>query len=522
MDKSKQPEAVAAWGLKKSYGATVALSGVSLAVQPGEIHALLGENGAGKSTLVRIFSGILRADDGEMSLFGQSYRPQSIAAAREAGVTTAFQELSLLPNLSVAQNLLLPKMVKGRFGLNSKAESEARARDILERFGIAHLDPRREVSSLALSDRQRLEIVRALSREPRFLILDEPTAALAEVDWVFDHVRAVAARGSSVLYISHRLGEVRELCSHATILRNGQSIDSVELSDADNDDIFRMMVGRSVFVGGQANKSAPQKTGKPVLSVEGIKSQILRDVSFVLHQGEILGVAALEGQGQQGLFRILGGVEQADEGRISRAGRIGRFKNPHDALTRGGVAFVPEERKVDGIFPGLGVTPNITISILDRLSRGGVLSAPREARTTRQVAEKVELSNRYLAFRINELSGGNQQKAILARALATGAQVLVLFDPTRGVDVGTKQTIYAAIRAFAAAGGSVLLYSSELPELVEIADRCLVIYGGRVLDELVGAEIEEQALVAGVTGHARQRQTTPERPLPLCEEAPAQ
>ncbi len=517
MGNRQNPVAVEAQALKKSYGATVALAGVSLSVSPGEVHALLGENGAGKSTLVRIFSGILPADDGQMRLFGQGYHPHSIADAREAGVTTAFQELSLLPNLTVAQNLLLPKMARGRFGLNSKAATEARAREILERFGIGHLDPRGEVSSLALSDRQRLEIVRALSREPKFLILDEPTAALAEVEWVFDHVRAVAARGSSVLYISHRLGEVRELCSHATILRNGESIGSVELADANNDDIFKMMVGRSSLVVGQSQRAAAEAANKTVLTVEGLKSRILHDVSFALHEGEVLGVAALEGQGQQGLFRILGGVEQPDDGRISRGGRIGRFKDPHDALARGGVAFVPEERKVDGIFPDLGVTPNITVSILDRLSRAGCLSALRELRTTRAVAEKVELSNRYLAFRINELSGGNQQKAILARALATGAQILVLYDPTRGVDVGTKQTIYAAIRAFAAAGGSVLLYSSELPELVEVADRCLVIYGGRVLDELVGDQIDEQALVAGVTGHARQPEPAIVSDLPVAE-----
>ncbi|GAB5468322.1 MAG: sugar ABC transporter ATP-binding protein [Rhodospirillales bacterium] len=503
MGGSKEPAvAVKAWGLQKSYGATVALADVSLEVHPGEVHALLGENGAGKSTLVRIFSGILPADSGEMSLFGEAYRPTSIMAARAAGVTTAFQELSLLPNLSVAQNLMLPNMVKGRLGLNSKAATEERARELLLRFDLGQIDPRSAVVDLALSDRQRLEIVRALSREPRFLILDEPTASLAEVEWVFTLIREVAAKGSSVLYISHRLGEVRELCSHATILRNGRSIATVELAGADNGEIFKMMVGRSALEPGERGAARSKTAGKPALKVEGLTSKILNGVSFELNQGEILGVAALEGQGQQGLFRILGGVEQADGGTISTSGKAQRFRDPHDALTKGeGIAFVPEERKVDGIFPGMGVTPNITLSILGRLSRLGWLSGAREQRKAREVADKVELSRRYLAFRINELSGGNQQKAILARALATGARTLVLYDPTRGVDVGTKQTIYAAIRAFAEEGGSVLLYSSELPELVEVADRCLVIYGGRVLDELVGAEIEEQALVAGVTGH---------------------
>jgi len=490
--------------LKKSYGPTVALEDVSLTVNPGEIHALLGENGAGKSTLVKIFSGILPPDSGEMTLLGSHYRPDSITAARAAGISTAFQELSVLSNLTVAQNLLLPRAEKGLFGLNSRKATEERARALLEKFGLGQLDPRRIVAELSLSDKQRLEIVRALSRDPKFLILDEPTAALADVEWVFGLIRGIAARGSSVLYISHRMSEVRELCSHATILRNGRSIASVNLAGADNEEIFKMMVGRSSQELRRAVRQA-KPDAKVILKVEGLKSKILRDVNFELREGEILGVAALEGQGQQGMFRILGGVERADGGRISVANQVCHFQGPHDALNCGaGIAFVPEERKVDGIFPGMKVTSNITISILDRISQAGYLPFARERSATLEVAEKVELSRSYLGYRINELSGGNQQKVILARVLATGATILVLYDPTRGVDVGTKQTIYTAIRVFAAKGGSVLLYSSELPELVEVSDRCLVIYGGRVLDELAGGEIEEQSLVAGMTGHRRQ------------------
>jgi len=521
LEGSKEPAAVSAWGLKKSYGPTVALEDVSLTVNPGEIHALLGENGAGKSTLVKIFSGILPPDSGEMTLLGGHYRPGSIMAARAAGVSTAFQELSVLPNLSVAQNLLLPRAEKGLFGLNSRKATEERARALLEKFGLGQLDPRQIVAELALSDKQRLEIVRALSRDPKFLILDEPTAALTDVDWVFGLIRGVAARGSSVLYISHRLSEVRELCGHATILRNGRSIASVNLAGADNAEIFKMMVGR----GSRERRRTVQKAkpaAKVALKVAGLKSKTLRDVGFELREGEILGVAALEGQGQQGLFRILGGVERPDDGHISVDDRVRHFKDPHDAQTRGsGMAFVPEERKADGIFPGMQVTSNITISILDRLSRAGCLPFARERRVALAVAEKVELGRRYLGYRINELSGGNQQKTILARVLATGAKTLVLYDPTRGVDVGTKQTIYAAIRDFAAKGGSVLLYSSELPELVEIADRCLVIYGGRVFDELAGEEIDERSLVAGVTGNRRRHRTPVRQETPTGAEASA-
>jgi ribose transport system ATP-binding protein len=495
--------------MSKSYGATVALDDVSLNLRPGNVHALLGENGAGKSTLVKILSGVVRPGGGTMRLDGEDYAPHSILDARKSGVATAFQELSLPPNLSVAQALLLPKLEKGACGLVSSNRCNDRADEILRQYRLTDLSPLDHVGRLSLAQRQRLEIARAMSHAHSLLILDEPTAALTDVNWLFDLVRERTSDGLAVLYISHRLAEVRELCSRATVLRNGRSVADVDLSDATNADIFRLMVGRRE---GASRRSATHadKEGPVVLKVKGAGSAALHDVSFNLHQGEILGVAGLEGQGQRELFRTLVGLERLERGSIQVTGRDVHIRDPRGALSLG-LAFVPEERKVDGIFVSLTTAANITLPILPRISQLGVIWSRLERAVASKESEAVDLNPRYLDFRIGDLSGGNQQKALLARAMATGAHTLLLYDPTRGVDVGTKEAIYAAIRAFARSGGAVLLYSSELPELTELADRCLVIYDGQVHAEFIGNRIVEAEMVAALTGHAHSEGSDGER-----------
>jgi ribose transport system ATP-binding protein len=486
----------------KSYGPTVALDSVSIDLKPGEVHALLGENGAGKSTLVKILSGVVRADGGSISIFDEAYEPHSIVDAREKGVATAFQELSLLPNLTVAENLMLPKMPKGALGLASRRKTIAAARSILDDYGLALYDPDVSVGALSLSDRQRLEIVRAFTHTTKLLILDEPTAALANVEWLFELVRRQKAEQTAILYISHRLGEVRALCSRATILRNGRSTGTVELSGASDEDIFEMMVGRSAR---EAVVSKPALSGRaPVaLSVQGLSSGTLRDVSFDIKRGEIVGIAALEGQGQRQLFRTLTGLSKVSEGRVEIDGMPAQISNPGAALHCGnGLAYLPEDRKSEGILVGLSTASNIVLPIISRVAPGGIVWPAAERHAAKDTAEEVDLQSRYLHFKMEELSGGNQQKALLARVIITGARTLLLFDPTRGVDVGTKQSIYQAIQKFAADGGAVLFYSSELPELVHLAHRCIVLYGGRIFAEYQGDAIEEQSIVGALMGHA--------------------
>jgi ribose transport system ATP-binding protein len=492
--------AMAVEAVAKAYGATVALDGVTMRLAAGEVHALLGENGAGKSTLVKILSGVVRPDRGTMALFGAPYAPADILAARAAGVATAFQELSLLPNLTVAENLALPRLPKAGGGIISRRATEAAAARVLADYRLEGISPRANVGSLSLAERQRLEIVRAMRNGSRVLILDEPTAALAEVKWLFDLVRAATAKGTAVLYISHRLAEVRSLCARATVLRNGCSIATVELAGASDGDIFEMMVGRSVKA---ATRAGPRRAGAPVvLAARDLSGPRLERVSFDLREGEVLGVAALEGQGQRELFRCLAGLTRPTGGRIAVDGRDVSIAGPRAALRAGrGIAFLPEERKTEGILTSLTAAGNIALPVIGRISRGGLVWKGLERASAAATAAAVDMSPRYLDFRIGDLSGGNQQKALIARALATGAGVLLLYDPTRGVDVGTKQAIYAAIRRFADDGGAVLFYSSELPEIVHLADRCLVLYGSRVFAELAGEEIEEQRLVSALTGH---------------------
>jgi ribose transport system ATP-binding protein len=488
--------------VSKSYGATVALQDVSIELRAGEVHALLGENGAGKSTLVKILSGVVQPNVGTMRMGGEPYEPHSIVEARRRSVATAFQELSLVPNLTVAQNLSLPRQAKGSFGLVSGAATQKQGAAILNRFGLS-LSPGAVVAGLTLAERQRLEITRALACNPKVLILDEPTAALAETEWLFGLVRHAIAAGAAVLYISHRLHEVRELCQRATVLRNGRSIGTVGLQEATDHDIFEMMVGRSQAEEMQ-RRSAAGTSGRPaVLEAEGLAGGSLKSISLKLREGEILGVAGLEGQGQRALFRALVGLAPLASGSIKMEGAPVRLSSPDVALKTGrGIAFLPEERKTEGVFPALATATNIVLPVVGRIGRAGLVSERLERAAATGSSSEVDLNPRYLDFRIGDLSGGNQQKALLARAMQTGARILVLYDPTRGVDVGTKQSIYAAIRTFAESGGAVLLYSSELPELVHLADRCLVVYGGRIFAQLSGADINERTLVAALTGHS--------------------
>ncbi|SED86333.1 sugar ABC transporter ATP-binding protein [Rhodobacter sp. 24-YEA-8] len=491
--------ALCAESLRKAYGATVALEHADISLAAGQVHALLGENGAGKSTLVRILTGAVRPDQGEMQIGAAAYAPGSILAAQSMGVATAFQELSLVRNLTVAQNLHLPHQPKGGFGINSRRLGEEKAAATLAKYDMGRISPRSLIADLPLAERQRIEILRAMEHASKVLILDEPTASLAETDWLFDLIRKSTARGLAVLYISHRLPEVRELATRATVLRNGRSIASVDLAAADDDDIFEMMVGHKVDHARPAR--APRATATHRIEVKDVTGRGVNGAGFTLGTGEVLGVAALEGQGQRGLFRMLAGLEPVSSGEIRVDGKPVTLRSPRQALAAGsGIAFLPEERKTEGILAGLSTASNVVLPVLGRISRALIVGPKAEAKHALETASKVDLSPRYLGFAIGDLSGGNQQKALIARTMATGARTLVLYDPTRGVDVGTKQAIYDAIRAFADEGGSVLFYSSELPEIVQLADRALVFYGGRVNGIFEGEAITEQRLVASMLG----------------------
>ncbi|MBY3307600.1 sugar ABC transporter ATP-binding protein [Rhizobium laguerreae] len=505
LDSSSPPEAPTArpvlimQDISKAYGATIAVRRVSLDIEPGEIHAILGENGAGKSTIVKVLSGIVRPDKGVLALDGIDFAPREPMEARAAGVSTAFQELSLLPNLTVAQNLMLPRQVKGPLGLVSARGNRERAAAMLADYGLSHIHPDLPVRSLSLAEKQRIEIMRAVSRNPRLLVLDEPTAALAEPGWLFDILERITAAGTGVLYISHRLSEVRRLCRRGTILRNGESIETVSLKGVSDDHIFEMMVGSAVRAHKPAASGSSVSANPVAVSVNRLSGGNVSNISLDVRRGEIVGIAALEGQGQRDLFRMLAGLRKIESGEVLIDGKTARLGSPAAAVAAG-IGFVPEERKTEGVFLGLRTETNISLSRLNVLSRFGVVSRSRERQIVAAEAKRVDLAERYLRLKIGELSGGNQQKALIARVAASGARNLVLFDPTRGVDVGTKAVIYGVIRDFVRQGGSALVYSTELSELVHLVDRCVVVYGGRVAGEVPGEELSEPRLVALATG----------------------
>jgi ribose transport system ATP-binding protein len=501
--------ALAICNLSKSYGATRALRDVSFNLRKGEVHALIGANGAGKSTLVKILSGIVVPDAGRIEVGGAPFRPRSLMAARAAGVSTVFQELSLLPNLTVADNLMLPRLIKGFACFTSRRANEARASEILAEFGVSDIAANARVGDLSLAEKQRIEIVRALSQRPRALILDEPTAALAQPEWLFHAVERMAAAGTAILYITHRLAEVRRLCERATLLTDGRKVDTVALADTSDADIVRMIVGAEPAQNGAGDSHQPVGGPIPAIGVRDVRGATIAGVSFDLWPGEIVGVAALGSHSQRELFRMLGGMEPRLGGSVEVGGHSMKLTSPAQAL-HAGIGVLPEERKTEGVFLGLRVLANISLPIIDELRRFGIIDLRRERQRVAGRATEVDLAARHIDMPVAALSGGNQQKVLLARVLESGARTLLLFDPTRGVDVGTKQVVYGVIRRFAEAGGSVLIYSTELADLVQLAHRCLVLHRGRLVGEVAGEALSEERLFLLATGHGESTTIGPE------------
>lgn len=484
----------------KQYGATLALDHVSFEVEKGAFHAIIGENGAGKSTFIKILSGLVSLNEGEILLNGKDYRPKNIMDARGSGISTAFQELSLLPNLTVAENLVLPDLNRGNASLISKRKNNDYAAELLDQFGLSHISPTREVRALSLAERQKLEITRAISHKPKLLLLDEPTAALPDAEWLFRILERIGNGDLTILYISHRLNEIREYCKTGTILRNGKSIDTVQLDSVTDSDIFQMMIGESKDKATDSKSKRRAASRDAGIEVQRLSGKTVREISFKLHKGEILGVAGLEGQGQHELFQLLAGLTPIKEGSIKIEQREVKMKSPKSAL-KNGMFFIPEERKTEGIFPGLSTLSNISISSLKKINRLGFIGSNREQVSSKVLADKMTLEDRYLHMPIESLSGGNQQKALMSRALMTESKYLLLYDPSRGVDIPTKNAFYKMAQEFTGEGGAVLWYSTDLPELIDLCDRILVFYKGKIVANVMREAFDSKNLLSAATGH---------------------
>ncbi len=485
-------------GIAKRYGGVTALDGVDFACRAGSIHAVLGENGAGKSTLIKIIAGVVQPSAGEMFLADHPVRFATPAEATRNGIVCIFQELSLLPDLTVADNICITDPPR-RFGLIDGRAQRRRAAELLARVGCADVHPMELVKNLTLSRRQMVEIAKALGRKPKLLILDEATSALtaADVASVYAILHRLRDDGLAILYISHRMHEIAELADLCSVFRNGRHIETFAKGRHSDDEIVELMIGREyrhVFPPKPVRAAPPP----PVLTLDRLSwAPRLHDISLTVGSGEIVGLGGLDGQGQRELLLALFGVLRGVTGSIAVAGRPVRPTSPLQAKSpKIGMALIPEDRKTEGLMLPMSVRDNISLASIAQLTRG--LTVDRDAET-RRIDDMV----RQLAIKVDDidspvatLSGGNQQKVVIAKWLMTEARIILLNDPTRGIDVGTKQEMYQLLRELADAGAAILLYSTDYDELVGCCDRVAILYQGRILRELRGTEITEHNIVA--------------------------
>jgi ribose transport system ATP-binding protein len=489
-------------GISKSFGGVRALDAVDFDGEAGQVHALLGENGAGKSTFIKILTGAVVPDNGSLTLFGKPLPHGSPRDAARAGVAAVFQELSLVPDLTVAQNiwfrresLTALRTVRGRVLVR---ETER----LFGRLAFPPVDPRREVRGLSVAERQLVEIAKAVASEPRVLILDEATSALAprEVKWLLGLARRLAETGMIVIYISHRLGEVQQVADQITVFRNGMTAGTRPAAVATENEIVAMMLGRRI------ERLYPEK-GQSVrdavtLRVRGLRlGHRLRDIDLDVHAGEVLGIGGLQGQGQLELFLSLFGVLRA-QGRIEVDGRHVRIGSPRQALNAGiGLALVPEDRQNQGLLLPKSVRENVTLAVARRFARRGVLDLRQERALVDEAVRQLNIVLADMEQPVASLSGGNQQKVVIAKLLLTQARVLLLYDLTRGVDVGTKGEIFRLMRHLADDGYAILFFSTDMQELLHIADRVAVLSDGTVSSLLAGNEVTEDAILRAAIAH---------------------
>jgi ribose transport system ATP-binding protein len=486
-------------GICKRYPGVEALRDAALEVHGGEVHVLLGENGAGKSTLMKVLSGAVRRDAGEILLDGQAVDIPDPAAARRLGITTIYQELSLVPHLTVAENIFLGKAPTRWPGIIDWTTMRRDAERVLESLGVS-IDPDAAVRTLRLAQQQMVEIARALTDAARILIMDEPTSALSEreVAQLFATIARLTSNGVAVVYISHRMEEVFRIGRRVTVLRDGRHIATRDIGEVSVPDLVRLMADREV------SDHYPRRAhtiGEELLRVEGVTGSGLRDVSLVLHRGEVLGIAGLVGAGRTRLARAIIGADAVERGRITIRGQRVSIGSPA-AAARARIGFLPEDRKQHGLVLGLSVERNVALSHLDALSRFGVMDRSAERREAEDAIARLSIRTPDASQRVLNLSGGNQQKVVLAKWLAAQAEMLIFDEPTRGIDVAARHDIYLLINAAVAAGAGVIMISSDLPEVIGMSDRVLVMRGGAIEAEFSSESATDAAILHAALGVA--------------------
>ncbi|RSD07427.1 sugar ABC transporter ATP-binding protein [Amycolatopsis eburnea] len=485
-------------GVTKSFGAVAAVAGVSFGLHAGEAHALVGENGAGKSTIVKMLAGVHKPDDGTLLLDGSPVGFGSPADAKAAGIAVIYQEPTLFPDLSVAENIVMGRHPRTSLGRIDRAAIRAEAERLFARLGV-RIDPARPARGLSIADQQIVEIAKALSADARVLVMDEPTAALTqiEVERLFSVARTLRQEGAAIMFISHRFEEITELCQRVTIMRDGKHVSTDLLDDVTVDEMVKRMVGRDLDALFPKQDVEP---GAVVLEVEGLAREgVFRDISFSVRAGEIVAFAGLVGSGRSEVVQAVFGVDERDAGVVKVGGK--KLK-PHSsrAAMGAGMALVPEDRRQQGLIMDLSIERNVTLPRSRALSKLGFLTGASERREARHWTERLRTKYRRLGDPVGTLSGGNQQKVVLAKWLAMAPKVLIVDEPTRGIDVGTKAEVHRLMSALAAEGVAIVMVSSELPEVLGMADRVLVMREGRIVAELPRADATEDAVMFAAMG----------------------
>ena len=483
--------------VSKSFPGVKALSDVHFEMRPGEVHALLGENGAGKSTLIKIISGVYRPDSGEMTFDGNSIHFNNPHEAQSLGIATIYQELSLYPELSVAENIFMGHAPRNRLGMVDWAAMRREADTILKSLDIQDMDVNRKVGTMTVGNRQRVEIAKALSQNARILIMDEPTAALteADVDRLFGIVRLLRERGVGIIYISHRLEEVFLLGDRVTVLRDGQYVGTKDVASTSPDELISMMVGRTID---NLFPKFDTTVGEPVLEVHDlVRKPLTRGVSMTVRAGEIVGLAGLVGSGRSELAQVIFGMTPAESGEILINEKAVRIRNPGRAMQLG-IAYVPEDRGTQGLVRQMRIRENVSLAVLRQMIKGPFVDRRAERELATSMIDRLSIRAYSTEQIVNKLSGGNQQKVVVGKWLASKPKLLIMDEPTRGVDVGAKAEIHRLLSELAQQGLAILMISSELPEIMGMSDRILVMREGRIVAQYSRKDATQENIAASM------------------------
>jgi ribose transport system ATP-binding protein len=479
--------------ITKSFPGVKALKGVSFDVLPGEVHALVGENGAGKSTLMKVMAGAYIADSGEIEINGDLVEIRTTQRAIELGVNIIYQELNLVPHLTVAENIFLGREPKGLIpGSIDFALMEKQAQEIMVQLG-ASINVRAPIRNLSVAQQQMVEIAKATSRKSRLIAMDEPSATLTEheLENLWKLIGKLKSAGVAIVYISHRLEEIFMIADRVTVLRDGETIKTCNVKDVNTHDLVRMMVGRKVE---DTFPKVVAKMGEPVLEVRGLtRTGVLRDINLTVHAGEVVALAGLVGSGRTEVARCIFGADKFDSGEMRLFGKPYRPRTPKDAI-KSGIGFVTEDRKLQGLVLPMSVRENTTLSALEKVSRFGVISYAKERDVSEHYVKSLGTKTPTIEQRVRNLSGGNQQKVVLSKWLMTDSKLLILDEPTRGIDVGAKAEIYLLMNELAARGIAILMISSELPEVIGMADRVIVMKEGIIVGEIPRTEASQESV----------------------------